>query len=197
MPTLAPTPKDLGDPGSPDSWQLHDLFDRAFPFNSPSELLLRERNTDFPVAGLLPCVETGEITQAQWLLYTATCLNGQISNGGFDQFLGNCPGLVMDADEMLALLAPSELVIAYQDAAGPTMTVIRAARERGEGGTHRTELHTLWQDLKASEGHDNTAVFEKINQWIFKMDDNPPNPAGVYVSAVLRELKLNLNELFC
>jgi hypothetical protein len=110
------------DPAKPASWQLADLYANWLP--RPIETHLLDLNQRWPLAGLFPQVERREITLGQWRLYVGACLQGQILNGGVEQFVFNCPGLVRDAKLLTGEVGPDELAKQYEDAIRRTLAVL-------------------------------------------------------------------------
>ncbi|MBS8225859.1 DMP19 family protein [Vannielia litorea] len=100
-------------------------------------------NQSTPRLGLHSRIGTGDITHGQWALYTETCLVGQIVNGGVEQFIENCPGLISDAEKLLAAYGPPALHDAYVKAAAPFLAVIadHAARQSDATGDALAPFH--------------------------------------------------------
>lgn len=155
----------------PSSYQLHDCFECYLP--RPIEMRLNELNTTYPIAGLFSQIEAGQITKGQWLLYTATSFSGQISNGGAEQFFGNCPGLINDVDKLLRTYGSADFAIAYETAAKPFNVVIRdfAAIDPDVTGD---ALKSFWEAIETAWDNVDESAFSAIENVAYPIDQDTP-----------------------
>ncbi|MGL4235726.1 DMP19 family protein [Tabrizicola sp.] len=132
----------------PASWQLANLFGAWLP--REVEEHLRGLNQKWPLAGLEAQLARAEVTKGQRLLYTASCLQGQVQNGGAEGFAFNCAGLLRDARSVTREMALPELAEAYASALGTVLEVVDryAARDPWSTGDN---LADFWQDFEAVE----------------------------------------------
>lgn len=151
------------DPDQPASWQLADLFANWLP--SPIEAHLRVLNQRWPLAGLFPQVERREVTLGQWRLYVGTCLQGQVLNGGLEQFVFNNPGLVQDAKLLTAAVGPAELASQYEDATRDILAVLDRHAE-AELWAEGDALDSMWAEYEQLElSEEDTYYFDAMLMW--------------------------------
>ncbi|MDJ0820226.1 MAG: DUF4375 domain-containing protein [Paracoccaceae bacterium] len=169
-PLLAPADTTLRrNPQEPLSYQLYDTFEDYL--SPPIEERLREMNQAYPIKGLSAFVSNGEITKGQWVLYTQTCLVGQITNGGVAQFIDNCPGLILDAEKLLSEFGPKEMQDAYSLAAQRFLDVIGQHARLNPEATG-DDLDPFWADLEAAWRDDDEERFQALEDACYAPDRN-------------------------
>lgn len=155
----------------PPSYQLHDCFKCYFP--RPIEMRLNELNTAYPLAGLFSQIKAGQITKGQWLLYTATCFSGQISNGGAEQFFDNCPGLINDVDKLLQTYGDADFAKAYETAADPFSIVIWEFAST-DPSAYGDALKPFWEAIEAAWDNVDESAFSAIENVAYPIDQDTP-----------------------
>lgn len=151
------------DSRQPASWQLADIFSNWLP--PPIEAKLRQLNQRWPVDGLYPQIEKREVTRGQWMLYVGACLHGQVLNGGLEQFVFNCPGLMRDARTLTRLIGLAELATGYEEASRGALELLDRFAASGlwlEGEA----LEPLWAAYEGVElDEDETHYFDAMFMW--------------------------------
>lgn len=147
-------------PEEPLSYQLYDCFEDYLSPDIQKRLL--ELNQSFPLKGLSGFIPAGQITKGQWVLYTHTCLVGQIANGGLEQFIDNCPGLILDAEKLLSEFGSEDLRAAYALAAQDFLAVI-ARHASNDPAATGDDLDLFWSDLEAASREDDEGRFSAID----------------------------------
>lgn len=101
---------------------------------------------------------------------------GQIVNGGVEQFIENCPGLIRDAAQLLDAFGTADLQNAYALALQNFTAVIDyhagvTPDATGEG------LTPFWSDFEQARRDDDEDRFEVIEDACYASDrnDNPSN----------------------
>jgi hypothetical protein len=151
------------DLAQPASWQLADLYANWLP--RPIETHLLGLNQRWPLVGLFPHVERREITLGQWRLYVGACLQGQILNGGVEQFVFNCPGLVRDAKLLTGAVGPVELGKQYEEATRGTLEVLDgfASANPWAEGEALDPLWSAYEKIQLSE--DDSYYLDAMFMW--------------------------------
>lgn len=172
-PLLAPANTALRrKPEEPLSYQLHDTFEDYL--TADIEERLRVLNQRYPLSGLSAFIAEGEITKGQWILYTHTCLVGQINNGGLEQFFDNCPGLILDVEKLLSKFGAKEFQDAYALAARGLVGAIN--RYGADPKATGEALRPFWADMEAGLDDCDKELFEALEDVCFAHDrQNDPS----------------------
>lgn len=172
----------------PTSYQIYDFFEDYFP--NEIERHLRELNTTYPVMGLRAQVAAGEITYGQWLLYTTVCFSGQVLNGGLEQFIENCPGLIGDAAAILQDYAKPDFVGAYTAFTRPLLDLIEAHKSLGE------DLTSFWKEFEIRLDQTDPDTAKTVDEAAYASDrnTNPENWFNNLESRVLEYVLKNPDE---
>jgi hypothetical protein len=156
-------------PTEPVSHQIYDCFEDYFP--QPIEQHLRTLNTSQPIIGLRAQIARGEVTQGQWLLYTTVCFTGQVMNSGFEGFLVNCPGLIVDAAMVLRDHGAPAFSAAFERVAAPYLRVIEAHQAAMPGAADEVP-DAFWQEIEAAYEQLDLAAAEDIDAIAYASDHN-------------------------
>nr|WP_166417082.1 DUF4375 domain-containing protein [Cochlodiniinecator piscidefendens] len=127
------------------------------------------------------------LTEGQWLLYTTACFSGQVLNGGIEQFFSNCPGLIRDAESVLADWASVEFLTAYKTAAAPLLEVIKRHAELPPVDQEH-ELADFWTAIEAAEKLIDDVTAAEINTSAYSGDRNE-NPQNWFTKLETKVLK--------
>ncbi len=180
----------------PATYQLHDLFGAYIRVGEEIETRLRTLNIQWPLIGLEPRIETGEITEGQFLLYVTTCWHGQLLNGGVFGFLENCPGLVRDARSALRRFAPPAFRTQWEALVEPAHRVLDESAGY-DGNPTDPEIAAVWANYEAALDEMDEDRVKQFEDSIYAegAKDNAEHPVNVFAQGIVDFVVANPGQL--